>query len=84
MLLICTTVRHGGTIMTARPSADGAGQGYLRERLEWYHCTVSGGLVPENQDGEVEQSCVMAPDDMLQGAFTLEAALISANLLGLP
>ena len=80
-------MRYGGMLMTARPSSDGAGHGYLRERLDWYGCTVPAGLVPENQDGEVEQFRLLEPDtmlaDMQRGKFTLEAALIYAQFLGL-
>jgi len=80
-------VRHGGTLVTARPSSDGAGSGYLRERIEWYSCTVPAGLVPENQDGEVSQFRLLEPSDMLaamqRDEFTLEAALINAQFLKL-
>lgn len=79
-------LRYGGRIATARPSRDGAGTGYLRENLDWYHCTVPEGLVPQNQDGEVAQFRLMDSQGLRQAlqrdAFTLEAALIYIALLG--
>ena len=78
-------LRHGGRIHTCRPAHDGGGAGYLEEHLDWYHCTVPDGLVPVNQDGEVELFALMDGHALLQkmrdGEFTLEAALIQAALL---
>ena len=39
---------------TQRPCSDGRGAGYVIEHIDWYRCTVPDGLVPRNQDGEVE------------------------------
>ena len=68
-------------------ATDGKGAGYVVEHIDWYRCTVPEALVPCNQDGEVEQFALM--DDapliaaMARGAFTLEAALILAAVMGL-
>lgn len=77
---------YGGRLSTARPSADGAAA-YLQEDTDWYCCTVPDALVPESQDGEVEQFRLMTPAQLLaalqRGEFTLEATLILAEVLGL-
>jgi 8-oxo-dGTP pyrophosphatase MutT (NUDIX family) len=76
---------RGGHVDIRRPCDDGHGAGYVAERIDWYHCTVPDGLVPLNQDGEVEQFVLMDESEMLQkmyaGEFTSEAALIQAELL---
>ena len=81
-------LRYGGKLVTRRPAADGNGAGYVVETIDWYCCTVPEGLVPVNQDGEVEQFALMDPPAMLaamqRGEFTTEAALILADVLGLP
>ena len=45
-------------------------------------------LVPDNQDGEVEQFCLMGAEQLLnalqRGEFTTEAALILCDVLKLP
>ena len=50
------------------------------EYLDWYGCVIPEGVVPINQDGEVAQFRLMQPEEvarlMLDGEFTLEAALI--------
>ena len=80
-------VRYGGRLSTSRPAHDGGGAGYVREDIDWYCCTVPDGMVPINQDGEVEQFCLMDPAQLLeamqQNKFTLEAALILADVMGL-
>jgi 8-oxo-dGTP pyrophosphatase MutT (NUDIX family) len=79
-------LRHGGRIHTCRPARDGGGAGYLDEHLDWYHCTVPDGLVPVNQDGEVERFALMDGHELLQkmqqNEFTLEAMLIQAACWG--
>lgn len=78
------TVR-GGHVDIRRPSDDGHGAGYVIERIDWYHCTVPDGLLPVNQDGEVERFVLMDAGEMIArmhaGEFTSEAALIQAALL---
>ena len=78
-------LRYGGRIHTCRPARDGGGAGYLDEHLDWYHCTVPDGLVPVNQDGEVETFALMDAQALLQKMqrheFTLEAMLIQAALM---
>ena len=80
-------LRHGGRIHTCRPALDGGGAGYLDEHLDWFHCTVPHGVVPVNQDGEVETFALMDGHELLQkmqqSQFTLEAMLIHAALLDL-
>ncbi|MDP1955230.1 MAG: NUDIX domain-containing protein [Polaromonas sp.] len=79
-------LRYGGRIHTCRPARDGGGAGYLDEHLDWYHCTVADGLVPVNQDGEVESFALLEGEELLQKMqdqeFTLEAMLIQAALWG--
>lgn len=81
-------MRYGGQLTTRRPSTDGKGAGYVVEDIDWYICTVPEGMVPDNQDGEVEQFRLMEAEDLLQalqrGEFTTEAALIFADAMGLP
>lgn len=76
---------RGGHVDIRRPCDDGQGAGYVVERIDWYHCTVPDGLVPVNQDGEVERFVLMDVNQMIEkmhaGEFTSEAALIQAELL---
>ncbi len=79
-------VAHGGHVQLAVPSEEAHGCGYMVERIDWFHATVPGGMVPQNQDGEVERFELLAPEVLLerlaQGAFTPEAALVLAAALG--
>jgi 8-oxo-dGTP pyrophosphatase MutT (NUDIX family) len=81
-------LRYGGRLRTCRPCSDGSGAAYLNGLIDWYCCTVPDGLVPHNQDGEVEQFRLMARGALLaalqRGEFTTEAALILVDVLGLP
>lgn len=68
-------LQWGGQVHTARPSSvDG---GYVRETIDWYRCTVPAGVVPANQDGEVQQFRPMPVPELrerlLAADFTLEA-----------
>ncbi|BFO56684.1 NUDIX hydrolase [Acidovorax sacchari] len=79
-------VAQGGHVDFARPSDEGEGAGYMVERIDWFRATVPDGLVPANQDGEVErfelldEAAVHAR--LAQGAFTPEAALVLACFYG--
>lgn len=77
---------HGGCLTVRRPTSDGDGAGYMVENIDWYVCTVPGGVKPINQDGEVAQfalvDTVQLLEDLSGGAFTLEAALILASVMG--
>lgn len=79
-------VAHGGHVQLSVPSEEAHGCGYMVERIDWFHATVPGGMVPQNQDGEVERFELLAPEALLerlaQGAFTPEAALVLAAALG--
>lgn len=81
-------VRHGGELNMCRPSSDGNGAGYLTEQIQWYVCSVPDGVHPNNQDGEVEQFCLLDAaglrDALQRNEFTIEAALIFAELLSQP
>jgi 8-oxo-dGTP pyrophosphatase MutT (NUDIX family) len=81
-------VRLAGRVSTRRPAEDGKGAGYVVEDIDWYRCTVPQGQMPDNQDGEVAQFRLMPPEEVLaglqKGDFTLEAALILADAMGLP
>jgi 8-oxo-dGTP pyrophosphatase MutT (NUDIX family) len=80
------SLRYGGRQSNCRPSGDGVA-GYMNEYIEWYVATVPDGMTPTNQDGEVAQFVLMDETPLLQamqrGEFTPEAALITANVLGL-
>ena len=73
-------VTHGGRVLTRRPSPEGNGAGYVIEDIDWYRCTVPEGVMPVNQDGEVEQFRLMEAVELVaalqRGEFTTEAALI--------
>jgi 8-oxo-dGTP pyrophosphatase MutT (NUDIX family) len=75
-------VAHGGALDFARPSREGGGIGYMRERIDWFHATVPAGMQPCNQDGEVERFELLPPETVrqwvAQGQFTQEAALVLA------
>ncbi len=79
------SIVHGGHLDIRRPCDDGRGAGYVVERIDWYHCTVPDGVVPVNQDGEVERFVLMDEREMIDkmhaNEFTSEAALIQAALL---
>ena len=79
-------VAHGGHVDFARPSDDGEGAGYMVERIDWFRATVPQGMVPVNQDGEVERFEARSPaevrDRLAAGAFTPEAALVLAGFYG--
>ena len=80
------TVAHGGHLDFARPADEAGGAGYMVERIDWFHATVPDGMVPVNQDGEVERFELLPPDEvhmrLAQGAFTPEAALVLAGYFG--
>ncbi|MCW5649359.1 MAG: NUDIX domain-containing protein [Ramlibacter sp.] len=73
-------LRHGGVVRMTAPARDGLGAGYVVEHLDWFECTVPAGLVPANQDGEVEEFRCLTPAEVRErlhrGEFTLEAGLI--------
>lgn len=78
-------LRHGGHVDFARPSDEAEGQGYMRERIDWYEAVVPAGLVPDNQDGEVQGFALIDRRELeawlLADRFTPEAALILAAWL---
>lgn len=80
-------LRHGGHVDFSRPSREGGGAGYMRERIDWFCAEVPDGMVPDNQDGEVQRFDLLAPqvvrEWLAQGRFTLEAGLVIAAFLGL-
>jgi len=80
---------HGGCVGFRRPSGgDGNEQdiGYTVEDIDWFHAVLPDGVVPQNQDGEVEQFVLLEQDALgrmlAQGLFTLEAALVIAAFQG--
>ena len=74
------SVTPGGSVRTSRPAGDGQSTGYVVEQIDWYRAVVPQGVVPCNQDGEVDEFRLMEPGAVLarleRGEFTLEAALI--------
>ncbi|RQO82258.1 NUDIX domain-containing protein [Acidovorax sp. FJL06] len=79
-------LRHGGHVDFSRPSREGGGAGYMRERIDWFCAQVPGGMEPCNQDGEVERFDLLPlaalRAQVAQGLFTLEAGLVIAGFLG--
>jgi len=75
-------LRHGGRVGICKPSRDGRGMGYMRETLHWFVCTVPEGVLPVNQDGEVDAFELLTPAEVLArleaDRFTTEAALVLA------
>ncbi len=73
-------VGPGGAVATRRPVPDGGGTGYVIEHIDWYRGVLPHGVVPQNQDGEVDEFRLMTPAEVLarleRNEFTLEAALI--------
>ncbi len=49
-----TQVVHGGHVDFSRPSREGGGVGFMRERIDWFSAQVPDGQVPRNQEAEVE------------------------------
>jgi 8-oxo-dGTP pyrophosphatase MutT (NUDIX family) len=80
-------VTHGGHVLFSRPSSEAGGTGYMVERIDWFSATVPAGLAPTNQDGEVDEFALRAPEELYvqvaEGRFTLEAALVMAAHWGL-
>ena len=79
-------VAHHGHFTATRPVPDGGGAGYLVEDTHWYSATVPWGLVPVNQDGEVDHFECWPPqrvrEAVAQGRFTPEAAWVLTHVLG--
>ena len=80
-----TDVLHRGHFTATRPVPDGGGEGHLVEDTHWYTATVPQGLVPVNQDGEVDHfECWAEPQVRLavaQGRFTPEAGWVLTQVL---
>ncbi len=72
-------VQRGGRVDLRKPILDD-GSGYVVEQTDWYHCTVPDGVLPVNQDGEVEQFLLLDRASLIgklqRNEFTTEAALI--------
>ena len=79
-------LRHGGCFELNQPSDEGDGCGYIRERIHWYAACVPDGVVPGNQDGEVQGFALLPPQQVQAWAseekFTPEAALVWAGYWG--
>ncbi|PIF89587.1 8-oxo-dGTP pyrophosphatase MutT (NUDIX family) [Acidovorax sp. 62] len=80
-------LQHGGHVDFSRPSREGGGAGYMRERIDWFRAQVPEGVEPANQDGEVDHFELLQPEGVrlrvAQGLFTLEAGLVIAGFLGM-
>ena len=84
----------GGRVCIQRPTAshgdggDDQGIGYMVEEIDWFHATLPDGMLPQNQDGEVEQFDLLDKVELLgrlqRNEFTLEATLILVAALGTP
>ncbi|WP_027014660.1 NUDIX domain-containing protein [Comamonas composti] len=79
-------LRHGGRLALSSPSDEAGGFGYMRERSDWFCATLVAGLLPRNQDGEVQAFALLEREQLVQWLlkdhFTPEAALIMAAWLG--
>lgn len=82
-----TQVVHGGHVDFSRPSREGGGVGFMRERIDWFSAQVPEGQVPHNQDGEVDEFALLSIpllcERVAQGHFTPEAGLVIGGYLGL-
>jgi 8-oxo-dGTP pyrophosphatase MutT (NUDIX family) len=80
-------VEPGGWVHIERPVHDGTRHGYVVEDICWSRCTLPDGMVPVNQDGEVERFECVAPREVVArleaGLFTDEAALVLLQALAL-
>jgi 8-oxo-dGTP pyrophosphatase MutT (NUDIX family) len=70
-----------GRVAVRRPVSDG----FMAEEIVVYHAVVPAGVVPVNQDGEVERFECLDADALEgrlgEGLFTLEAALVFGLLM---
>ena len=78
-------VRAGPELFSRRPVSDAQGLGYLQERLLTAQVTLPAGLVPQNQDGEVQAFALWTPDEVragiAAGQFTLDAARLLLRVM---
>lgn len=83
-----TELQAGGAFDVGKPSADGGGLGHMVETIHWFTAVLPEGLVPVNQDGEVERFEALETDAVqarvLAGQCTDEAAWVLALALGWP
>jgi 8-oxo-dGTP pyrophosphatase MutT (NUDIX family) len=81
-----TDLRPGGGVNLRRPSSSG-GMAYMVEHIAWFSCNVPAGVVPLNQDGEVQQFRLLQRAELFQKLeryeFTVEAACVLVAALGL-
>ncbi len=81
-----TGLRWGGQFTASRHVPDGGGAGYLLEDTHWYTVQVPDGLVPCNQDGEVDHFEAWHPSQVIQAMhtnrFTPEACWVLSQVLG--
>jgi 8-oxo-dGTP pyrophosphatase MutT (NUDIX family) len=75
-----TDLRHAGHFTMRMPSAPDCGLGYVVERIDWFQAVLPDTLVPNNQDGEVQQFKLVSQEALMRmlanNAFTTEAAII--------
>lgn len=80
-----TEVSWGGRFLATRHVPDGDGAGYLVEDTHWYTARIPDGLVPCNQDGEVDHFEAWTPAETAQamraGRFTHEACWVLSQVL---
>jgi len=72
-----------GQFTMRNPNAPDNALEYVVERIDWFSAQLPAGVVPVNQDGEVQQFKQVALAELqamlLQQAFTTEASLILAH-----
>ncbi len=76
-------LRWVGQFTMRSPHAPDNALEYVVERIDWFNAQLPAGVVPVNQDGEVQQFRRVALAELqtmlLQQAFTTEASLILAQ-----
>ncbi len=90
MLSVLPALSYGGRVSLRRPAHEAShtmgGAGYMVENIDWFLAEVPVGLVPDNQDGEVDNFSLVDMETLLSTLygqkFTTEASLVLAAALG--
>lgn len=76
-------LRTVGHFTLRMPNSTVSGLEYVVERIDWFQALLPPGVLPINQDGEVQQFRLANPAELramlLQNAFTTQASLILAQ-----
>lgn len=81
-------LRAAGRVTIRRPSSQAEGLGWVHEHIDCYEAVLPDGMLPANQDGEVDAFHCMSSDELRlrleRDEFTLEAALVLGAVLRWP